>query len=118
MRRVSSLVVLAAMLGGVALMACNALQTTEVTLDISGTNPLGVFTGSYETTSNGVTTISGSPPKSYTFNVRKSYDVVAVQLGYVGAGELTAKLISDGVTRDSATTTSLIGTLTLSWTPK
>ncbi len=118
MRRVSSLFALAGVLAGLVLMTCTSLQTIQVTLDIRGTNPLGVFTGSYETTTNGVTTISGSPPKSYTFSVRKSYDVVAVQLGYVGAGDLTAKLVSDGVTRDSATTTSLIGTLSLSWTPK
>jgi len=115
MRKVSSLIVLAAILAGFCLMTCNSLQTIQVTLDIKG-NKLAGFAGSYETTTNGLTTISGSPPKSYTFEARKSYDVVEVQLGYLGSGELIAKLISDGVTRDSGSINTA-GTLALHWTP-
>jgi len=90
-------------------------RAVDVTLDISGSS-LAVFTGFYETTTNGQTQISGSPPKSYTFQARKQYDVVAVQLAYAGTGDLTAKLVSGGITRDSATISS-VGTLTLNWTP-
>jgi hypothetical protein len=88
----------------------------DVTLDISGSS-LAVFTGFFETTTNGQTQISGSPPKSYTFQARKQYDIIAVQLAYAGVGDLTAKLVSDGVTRDSATIDT-VGTLTLNWIPK
>jgi hypothetical protein len=116
MSRVSSIIVLAGALAGVGMMACNALQTTQVTLDIRGSS-LAVFTGSYETTTNGITPISGSPPKSYTFEARKQYDIVEVQLAYAGSGELVAKLVSDGVTRDSGSINT-VGTLALHWTPK
>ena len=85
---------------------------------VLGALPLYGFAGFYETTGAGIDSIAGVTPKSYTFTARKSLDVVAVQLARVGTGELTAKLVSDGVTRDSASTTALIGTLTLSWTPK
>ena len=98
-------------------MSCDSLKTIEVTLDISG-SPNAYFTGFYETTTNGQSAISGSPHKSYTFNARKSYDIVAAQIIRAGTGDLTAKLISDGIVRDSATTSSIVGTITLSWTPK
>lgn len=98
-------------------LRCTALQTQEVTLDISGSST-AVFTGFYETTTNGQQSISGSPPKSYTFNARKSYDIVAAQIARAGTGELTAKFVSGGITRDSATTSATIGTITLEWTPK
>lgn len=115
MRKVSSLIVLAAILAALSMMTCNALQKIEVTLDIKGP-PTAEFAGSYETTTNGITTISGSPPKSYTFEARQSYDVVDVQLTYAGVGDLTATLVSGGVTRDSGTINT-VGTLTLHWTP-
>jgi hypothetical protein len=116
MRRLSALIVLAVALAGFSLMTCDSLKTIEVTLEISG-GSLAVFTGFYETTTNGQAQISGSPPKSYTFNARKSYDIVAAQLVYAGVGDLTAKLVSGGITRDSATINT-VGTLTLNWTPK
>jgi hypothetical protein len=116
MRRTSALVMLAAVLVGLSLTTCDALKTIEVTLDISG-NPLAGFTGFYETTTHGQQSISGSPPKSYTFEARKQYDIVAAQLAYAGVGDLTAKLVSGGVTRDSETI-STIGTISLTWTPK
>lgn len=116
MRRLYTLTMLVAVLAGLGLMTCNTLKTVDVTLDISG-SPLAVFTGFYETTTNGQAQISGSPPKSYTFQARKQYDIIAVQLLYAGVGDLTAKLVSDGVTRDSATINT-VGTLSLNWTPK
>jgi hypothetical protein len=116
MRLTTGALVLALAFASLGLMACDSLKTIDVTLDISG-NPLAVFTGFYETTTNGQASISGTPPKSYTFNARKSFDIVAVQLVYAGAGDLTAKLVSGGVTRDSGTI-STVGTLTLHWEPK
>ena len=116
MRRLYTLTMLVAVLAGLSLMTCNTLKTVDVTLDISG-SPLAVFTGFYETTTNGQAQISGSPPKSITFQARKQYDIIAVQLLYAGVGDLTAKLVSDGVTRDSATINT-VGTLSLNWTPK
>jgi hypothetical protein len=116
MRRLSVLVTLAVALAGLSLMKCNSLKTIEVTLEISG-NSLAYFTGFYETTTNGQMAISGSPPKSYTFEARQQNDIVAAQLVYAGSGDLTAKLVSGGVTRDSATI-NYVGTITLSWTPK
>jgi hypothetical protein len=116
MRRTSALVMLAAVLVGLSLTTCDALKTIEVTLDISG-NPLAGFTGFYETTTNGQKQISGSPPKSYTFEARKQNDIVAAQLVYAGAGNLTAKLVSGGVTRDSESI-GTVGVITLNWTPE
>jgi hypothetical protein len=117
MRRLSALTALAVALAGFGLMTCDTLKTIEVTLDISGSS-LSVFTGYYETTTNGQKQIQGVPPTSYTFEARKKYDIVAVQIVRTGAGELTAKLVSGGVTRASATTSSSIGTIHLEWTPK
>jgi|WetSurMetagenome_2_1015567.scaffolds.fasta_scaffold621055_2 hypothetical protein len=116
MRRLSALMPLAVALAGFSLTSCNALKTADVTIEITG-NPLAVFTGYYETTTNGQSQISGSPPKSYAFEARKQYDIVAVQLVYAGVGDLTAKLVSGGVTRDSATINTL-GTITLEWVVK
>ena len=116
MPKISAMTVLAVVLAGFVLTACDTLKTVDVTLDISG-NSLAVFTGFYETTTNGQKQISGSPPKSYTFQARKQYDIVAVQLAYAGSGELIAKLVSDGVTRDSGSINT-VGTLALHWTPK
>jgi len=116
MLRLSAMTVLAVVLAGFVLTRCDTLKTADVTLDIRGST-LAVFTGSYETTTNGITPISGSPPKSYTFKARKQYDIVAVQLAYAGSGELIAKLVSDGVTRDSGSINT-VGTLALHWTPK
>ncbi len=116
MRRLSVLTMLALALAGLSLIECNSLKTLEVTLDISGSS-LAYFTGFYETTTNGQKQISGSPPKSYTFEARQQYDVVAAQLVYAGTGTLTAKLVSGGITRDSSTI-SKVGAITLSWTPK
>ena len=117
MRRLSTLTMLVVVLAGFSLMTCDALKTIQVTLDISGSSN-AYFTGFYEMTTNGQAPISGSPPKSYTFNARKSYDIVAAQIIRAGTGDLTAKLISDGIVRDSATTSSVVGTITLSLTPK
>jgi hypothetical protein len=114
--KISAFVVIAVVLTGLLLTACDTLKTTDVTLDISGST-LAYFTGFYETTTNGQSQISGSPPKSYTFQARKQYDIVAVQLVYAGVGDLVAKLVSDGVTRDSSSI-STVGTLSLNWTPK
>jgi len=116
MLRVSAMTVLAVILAGFVLTTCDTLKTVDVTLDITG-NSLAVFTGFYETTTNGQQQISGSPPKSYVFQARKQYDIVAVQLVYAGTGSLTAKLISGGVTRDSDSI-STVGVITLNWTPK
>ena len=102
---------------GLLFLGCTALQNQEVTLDITGSSA-AVFSGYYETTGEGRKEISGTVPKSYTFNARKKYDIVAAQIVRVGLGELTAKLVADGITRDSATTTDIIGTITLEWTPK
>ena len=88
-----------------------------MTLDVSGSS-LALFSGFYETTTNGQKQISGTPPTSYTFEARKQYDIIAVQLVRVGTGDLTAKLVSDGVTRDSATTSGSVGTIHLEWVPK
>jgi len=116
MPKISAMAVLAVVLAGFVLTTCDTLKTVDVTLDIRGST-LALFTGSYETTTNGITPISGSPPKSYTFKARKQYDIVAVQLAYAGSGELIAKLVSDGVTRDSGSINT-VGTLALHWTPK
>jgi len=117
MRLKTGALVLAIAFASLGLLSCNSLKTIEVTLDITGSS-LAVFDGFYETTTNGQAQISGSPPKSYTFKARMQNDIVAVQIARVGSGELTAKLVSGGVTRDSATTSSSIGTLHLEWTPK
>ncbi len=116
MRRLSALIPLVVALTGFSLMTCNALKTADVTLEITGSS-LAIFTGYYETTTNGQTQISGSPPKSYTFEARKQYDIVAAQLAYAGVGELTAKLVSGGVTRDSDAI-STVGTISLNWVVK
>jgi hypothetical protein len=113
--RLLTIVALAATLG-LCLFSCDALKKVDVTLDISG-NTLQAFAGYYETTSVGEVQISGTVPKSYTFTARKAYDVVAAQIGRVGTGQLVAKLVSDGVTRDSAATSDVVGTISLHWTP-
>ena len=107
---------LVVILAAFCLTTCDSLKTIDVTLDITGSS-LAYFTGFYETTTNGKASISGSPPQSYTFQARKQYDIIAVQLAYAGAGELKAKLVSGGVTRDSGTINT-VGTLSLDWTPK
>ena len=104
------------LLAGFVLTACDTLKTVEVTLDITGSS-LAYFTGFYETTTNGQKQISGSPPKSYTFEARKQNEIVAAQLVYAGAGSLTAKLVSGGVTRDSESI-GTVGVITLNWTPE
>ena len=116
MPKISAMTVLAAVLAGFVLTTCDTLKTIEVTLDITGSS-LAYFTGFYGTTTNGKALISGSPPKSYTFEARKQNDVIAVELVYAGAGDLTAKLVSGGVTRAEGTI-STVGTLALHWTPK
>ena len=116
MRCTTGALVLALAFASLGLMSCDSLKTIEVTLDISGSS-LAVFTGFYETTTNGQKSISGSPPKSYTFEARKQYDIVATQLLYAGVGDLTAKLVSGGVTRDSETINT-VGTITLEWVVK
>ncbi len=116
MPKISAMTVLAVILAGFVLTSCDTLKTVEVTLDITGSS-LAYFTGFYETTTNGQKQISGSPPKSYTFEARKQNDIVAAQLVYAGAGNLTAKLVSGGVTRDSESI-GTIGAITLSWIPK
>jgi hypothetical protein len=117
MRLMTGILMLALVFASLGLLSCNTLKTADVTLDISGSS-LALFEGFYETTTNGQAQISGSPPKSYTFKARMQYDVVAVQIVRVGSGDLTAKLISGGVTRDSATTSGTVGTLHLEWTPR
>jgi hypothetical protein len=114
MRRLSALVTIVVALAGFSLMACDALKTVDVTLDISGSS-LSAFYGYYETTGTGQDTISGIVPKSYVFTARKSLDVVAAQIVRVGTGQLIAKIVADGKTRDSAATTDVIGTITLEW---
>jgi hypothetical protein len=116
MPKISAMTVLAVVLAGFVLTTCDTLKTIEVTLDITGSS-LAYFTGFYETTTNGQKQISGSPPKSYTFEARKQNDIVAAQLVYAGTGSLTAKLVSSGVTRDSESI-GTVGAITLSWTPK
>ena len=116
MPKISAMTVLAVILAGFVLTSCDTLKTVEVTLDITGSS-LAYFTGFYETTTNGQKQISGSPPKSYTFDARKQNDIVAAQLVYAGAGNLTAKLVSGGVTRDSESI-GTIGVITLNWTPE
>jgi len=116
MPRISAMTVLVVVLAGFVLTTCDSLKTIEVTLDITGSS-LAYFTGFYETTTNGQEQISGSPPKSYTFEARKQNDIVAVQLVYAGTGTLTAKLVSGGVTRDSESI-GTVGAITLNWTPK
>ena len=69
MSRVFSIVVLAGALAGVGMTACNALQTTQVTLDIRGSS-LAVFTGSYETTTNGIIRRISRPPMVLLVTVR------------------------------------------------
>jgi hypothetical protein len=100
-----------------SLLSCDALKIVDVTLDVAG-NSLCLFTGYYETTTKGQTQITGYPPKSYTFEARKKYDVVAAQILRVGAGELTAKIVVDGTTRCSAATSGVIDTLKLTWVAK
>jgi len=117
MRRLSVLITLAVALAGFSLMACDALKTVDVTLDITGSS-LSAFYGYYETTGAGQDTISGIVPKSITFTARKSLDVVAAQIVRVGAGELSARIVADGKTRDSAATSDVIGTITLEWVAK
>jgi hypothetical protein len=116
MRLTNRILVLALAFAGFSLLSCNALKTIDVTLEITGSS-LAAFTGFYETTTNGQAGIAGVPPKSYTFQARKQYDIVAAQLVYAGTGALTAKLVSGGVVRDSATI-NYVGTITLHWTPK
>jgi hypothetical protein len=116
MPKISAMTVLAVVLAGFVLTACDTLKTIEVTLDITGSS-VAYFTGFYETTTNGQKSISGSPPKSYTFDARKQNDIVAAQLVYAGTGTLTAKLVSGGVTRDSESI-GTVGIITLNWTPK
>jgi hypothetical protein len=116
MPKISAMAVLAVILAGFVLTTCDTLKTVDVTLDITGSS-LAYFTGFYETTTNGQQLIEGSPPKSYVFQARKQYDIVAAQLAYAGAGSMTAKLVSGGVTRDSESI-STVGVITLDWTPK
>ncbi len=117
MRRSSALALLAIVLAGFVLLSCDALKTIDVTLDIAG-DQLSAFTGYYETTGAGRVEISGTVPKSYTFQARKSADVVAAQIVRVGVGQLSARIVADGTTRDSAATTSIVGTVTLEWVAK
>lgn len=116
MRLTNRILVLALAFSAFSLLSCDALKTVEVTLEITGSS-LAAFTGFYQTTTNGQASIAGAPPKSYTFEARKKYDIVAAQLAYAGTGALTAKLVSGGVTRDSATI-NYVGVITLDWTPK
>ena len=116
MLRITAMTALALVLAGFALTTCDTLKTAEVTLGVSGSS-LAYFTGFYETTTNGQKQISGSPPKSYTFEARKQNDIVIAELAYAGVGELTAKLVSGGVTRDSATINT-VGTISLNWVVK
>ena len=116
MKLTTGVLVLALAFASLGLMSCDSLKTIEVTLDITGSS-LAYFTGFYETTTNGQKSVSGSPPKSYTFEARKQNDIVAAQLAYAGTGDLTAKLVSGGVTRDSETIRTA-GVITLGWTPK
>jgi len=119
MRRLTALKALAVALAGLGLMTCDALKIVDVTLDITG-NDLSVFDGYYETTGSDSirVPISGTVPKSYTFQARKSLDVVAAQIVRFGAGQLSAKIVADGVTRDSEATSDLVGTITLYWVAK
>ncbi len=114
--RLLRLFVFAALLG-TCLVSCDALKTVDVTLDISGSS-FSAFTGYYETTGTDTVAISGTVPKSIIFQARKSLDIVAAQLVRVGAGQLVAKIVSDGITRDSAATSDVIGTITLEWVVK
>jgi len=114
--RLLRLSALAALLG-ICLVSCDALKAVDVTLDISGSS-LSAFTGYYETTGTDTVSISGIVPKSYTFQARKSLDIVAAQIVRVGTGQLVAKIVADGVTRDSAETSDIIGTITLEWVAK
>lgn len=116
MRLMTGIFTLALAFASLSLLSCDTLKTIDVTLEITGSS-LAAFTGFYETTTNGQASISGVPPKSYTFQARKQYDIVAAQLAYAGTGVLTAKLVSGGITRDSASI-NYVGTLTLDWTPK
>ena len=117
MRRVTAFTTLAVAMAGFSLMACDALKIVDVTLEITGSS-LSAFYGYYETTGAGQDTISGIVPKSYTFAARKSLDVVAAQIARVGAGQLSARIVADGKTRDSAATSDVIGTITLEWIAK
>jgi len=96
------------------LFSCDALKTVDVTLEITG-DSLSAFTGYYETTGAGKQEISGTVPKSFTFTARKSLDVVAAQIVRVGVGKLVARIVADGVTRASDSTSSTVGTITLEW---
>ncbi len=117
MRRLSVLALLVVALASFTLMACDALKIVDVTLDITG-DDLSYFTGYYETTGSDTTAISGTVPKSYTFQARKSLDVVAAQIVRVGVGQVSARLVADGVTRDSAATSGVIGVIHLEWVAK
>ncbi|GEM_PF-949260 len=117
MRRFSTLALFFVALAGFSLMACDALKIVDVTLDITGDN-LSYFTGYYETTGSDTTAISGTVPKSYTFQARKSLDVVAVQIVRVGVGQISARIVAGGVTRDSAATSDVVGVITLEWIAK
>ena len=102
---------------GICLVSCDALKTVDVTLDISG-DSLSAFTGYHETTGADTVAISGTVPKSYTFQARKSLDIVAAQVVRVGAGQLVAKIVSDGVIRAADSTSDVIGVITLEWVVK
>jgi hypothetical protein len=117
MRKLTTFAALAVALTGFGLLACDALKIVDVTLDITGDN-LSVFTGYYETTGSDTVKISGTVPKSYTFQARKSLDVVAAQIVRVGVGQISARIVADGVTRDSAATSDVVGVITLDWVAK
>jgi len=117
MQRLRILTLLFVVLVGFSLMSCDALKIVDVTLDITG-GSLSAFTGYYETTGAGRVEISGIVPKSYTFTARKSLDVVAAQVVRAGLGELSARIVADGTTRDSAATSNAIDIITLEWVAK
>ncbi len=102
---------------GACLISCDALKIVDVTLDITG-DSLSAFTGYYETTGTDTVAISGTVPKSYTFQARKSLDIVAAQIVRVGAGKLVARIVSDGIIRASDSTSDIVGTVTLEWVVK
>lgn len=106
-----------AVLLGACLVSCDTLKIVDVTLDITG-NQVSAFTGYYWTTGTDTVAISGTVPKSYTFQARKSLDIVAAEIVRVGAGQLTAKIVSEGITRASDSTSDIVGTVTLEWVVK
>jgi len=91
--------------------------TCEVTLDITGSTG-AFFNGYYETTTEGRTQISGTVPEWYTFSAHVGFDIVAAQMTRIGSGQIVAKLVADGVTRDSAATSDIIDTIVLEWVPE